>query len=255
MRGTLRNRWPGRDGDVHAGSSPRMRGTLATIAGHPTAGPHPRIIPAHAGNSPTAEPVQGRSIASGSSPRMRGTLVPGVEALGRSTSDHPRACGELTRRRCGSRAIRIIPAHAGNSHPPCKVARNGSSPRMRGTLRLRPHVASSVRGPSDHPRACGELQTGERRYCVPNLQRADHPRACGELSPIGRAPGKTGKRIIPAHAGNSVSHSTSTFRMTSDHPRACGELDRQPHGQRARTRGSSPRMRGTPSRVEVETRR
>ena len=51
--------------------------------------------------------------------------------------------------------------------------------------------------------------------------------------------------IIPAYAGNT--NGTNYFYVKNrDHPRVCGE-----HGRRARTphvdRGSSPRMRGTPS--------
>ena len=51
------------------------------------------------------------------------------------------------------------------------------------------------------------------------------------------------QRIIPAHAGNTASSGSPASRRR-DHPRACGE-----HGNVCsflrRTRGSSPRMRGT----------
>ena len=52
------------------------------------------------------------------------------------------------------------------------------------------------------------------------------------------------RRIIPAHAGNTMTLQTME-RMHGDHPRACGE-----HRAKCITeiidRGSSPRMRGTP---------
>ena len=54
-------------------------------------------------------------------------------------------------------------------------------------------------------------------------------------------------RIIPAHAGNSMSRRWIMSAKT-DHPRACGELG----GKRLPIRsglGSSPRMRGTPNRT------
>ena len=52
-------------------------------------------------------------------------------------------------------------------------------------------------------------------------------------------------RIIPAHAGNSVRQGHRADQA-ADHPRACGELDRRgTNGNRHR--GSSPRMRGTPT--------
>ena len=110
------------------GSSPRMRGTLQSLALKlfPEG-----IIPAHAGNThehprPHSERRDHpracgehlgfyvNALASqGSSPRMRGTLVV------------PRPCG---------RAVGIIPAHAGNTY---------------GALR-------KVTNSRDHPRACGE---------------------------------------------------------------------------------------------------
>ena len=153
------------------GSSPRMRGTLQCVHGRP---PQVRIIPAHAGNSPT------RSCRADS---------------GR---DHPRACGELGNLTCSdnphrgssprmrgtpvptspsSRVPRIIPAHAGNSPWPPPTGHQGA----------------------DHPRACGELEP------VPKSSVTLHgssPRMRGTLQ---RAPFDVLRlRIIPAHAGNSL---------------------------------------------------
>ena len=99
------------------GSSPRMRGT------HPAHQGTDALLAF--GSSPRMRGTRVSSDAMlhahdvGSSPRMRGTprakprvtrKVPG--------SDHPRACGELTRTRevrTRGGTFRIIPAHAGNS--------------------------------------------------------------------------------------------------------------------------------------------
>ena len=134
---------------VSSGSSPRMRGTRCIpIRGRL----HIRFIPAHAGNSSTVRmarrtnsvhpracgelgfPAVVRAVNNGSSPRMRGThkssatlkasgsFIPahaGNSLFGLHSADvlsvHPRACGELLRRR-----------GRGKGSP-------GSSPRMRGT--------------------------------------------------------------------------------------------------------------------------
>ena len=100
---------------------------------------------------------------------------------------------------------------------------------------------------------------------------ADHPRACGancqtlniECGLDGSSPRMRGKlqhhrreerprRIIPAHAGQTVCGARSIFAAT-DHPRACGAnifemVASQP------VSGSSPRMRGKPmiQRVHVD---
>ena len=177
-----------------------------------------RIIPAHAGNSDA------------------------VVRTVRRWSDHPRACGELHRTRPGIQ-------------PP-----RGSSPRMRGT----PGPSSLIfSGHTDHPRACGELpiaRPGERAGLGSSPRmRGTRALAKSEFGII---------RIIPAHAGNSPATS-QTPGACSDHPRACGELacqiriwDRPGGSSRACGElqhgilqpldrvGSSPRMRGTRSRID-----
>ena len=172
---------------------------------------------------------------------------------------------------------RIIPAHAGNTggrgklavhqqdHPracgehgsACRagVGVQGSSPRMRGTLR---------RG-NDKGHADGIIPAHAGNTGAPaNDARAawDHPRACGEHSMTltlsspsrGSSPRMRGTRIffvffllsvgiIPAHAGNTVS-AWPVFDSIRDHPRACGEHEDMPLHCDELT-GSSPRMRGT----------
>ena len=197
-----------------------------------------------------------RSRKMGSSPRMRGT--PGRPSR-------------------YSSAIRIIPAHAGNtsrSHrlPACwrdhpracgeHCSRffkgqfvEGSSPRMRGThrdgaddgdpTRIIPAHAGNT-GPlsavwhsrQDHPRACGEHPDGTTQIVT---QLGSSPRMRGTLSYPREPRASTG--IIPAHAGNTV-HGIPAMPPSWDHPRACGEHKDMPlHCDEII--GSSPRMRGT----------
>ena len=172
-----------------SGSSPRMRGTrvvkvwILRAAG---------IIPAYAGNTspvlrrcfwPRDHPrVCGehlpitlpKHVRQGSSPRMRGTpiilpltvfihgIIPAYAGNTQNKSivfvqrrDHPRVCGEhLARLSSCSRS-------------------SGSSPRMRGTRRLRDNghaiigIIPAYAGNTPHP-------ANHRWWC------RDHPRVCGE---------------------------------------------------------------------------
>ena len=116
---------------VGLGSSPRMRGTLC-FRGIPSGSVG--IIPAYAGNTQQASGLVERRR--GSSPRMRGTrprsairtrtcgIIPAYAGNTASMSwrserawDHPRVCGEH------------------NMLPSVVAVPEGSSPRMRGTLR------------------------------------------------------------------------------------------------------------------------
>ena len=175
-------------------------------------------------------------IVQGSSPRMRGTRVMQcdnracggiIPAYAGNTiqmrkaifnnRDHPRVCGEhpwyLTSTPSG---WRIIPAYAGNT-----PKRRSVAPRSR-----------------DHPRVCGE-----HRPAISKLTRAlgSSPRMRG--TPSGHIQTDTRLGIIPAYAGNTISHGVR-YAGLRDHPRVCGE-----HPQTTLrflyTVGSSPRMRGT----------
>ena len=133
----------------HAGSSPRVRGTVESCA--PPAKPN-RFIPACAGN------------------RLK------LLFLAFCISVHPRVCGEQAARdQRAQLPRRFIPACAGNRfsaavldikvtvHPrvcgeqtarfDCACRNSGSSPRVRGTVV--PLLASSP-SPAVHPRVCGE---------------------------------------------------------------------------------------------------
>ena len=196
------------------GSSPRMRGTRKLSAGKHMAA---RFIPAHAGNTQSAL-----------------TCVPPPPV-------HPRACGE---HECYLHYCNFL---------------FGSSPRMRGTQRrtlLRRYNLRFI------PAHAGNTWTRQQRRC----RRPVHPRACGEHFPehgcvwvlCGSSPRMRGTlrrvelqvveaRFIPAHAGNTL-HPDRPVYVTSVHPRACGEHD--PFGPTGfNPVGSSPRMRGTQTRV------
>ena len=197
----------------YRGSSPRMRGTLYEVAADFLGS---GIIPAYAGNTNR----RGESDA--------------------DARDHPRVCGEHD-----------TPGARGR-------ARTGSSPRMRGT-----HDGSAVFVPRH-----GIIPAYAGNTCAIKGGTSydwDHPRVCGEHKRLPRThttrPGSSPRMrgthgvpaqicvvfgIIPAYAGNTL----PTFQSasyTGDHPRVCGE-----HWLRGYLKkyegGSSPRMRGTPSR-------
>ena len=133
----------------------------------------------------------------------------------------------------------------------------GSSPRMRGTpLSYYPHSGkygiipahagntsfwffNSASG-RDHPRACGEHY---RPIIITGVHSGSSPRMRGTLGY--EACDVSGVGIIPAHAGNTAA-SVASWVSVGDHPRACGEHD-YTADQIVHCKGSSPRMRGTPS--------
>ena len=199
-------------------------------------------------------------LTRGSSPRLRGTfadlphavpdcgIIPALAGniVGRLTSrlitrDHPRACGE-------HHTIDTITADA-----------EGSSPRLRGTLRhwdcssscsrIIPALAGNIAsywparlGARDHPRACGEHSVS--RITIPSCAGSS-PRLRGTLwHDLGHG---AAQGIIPALAGN-MTEDEPKENEPRDHPRACGE-----HYYRVPAaiagQGSSPRLRGTCSWV------
>ena len=117
---------------------------------------------------------------------------------------------------------RIIPAHAGNSVP----------------------GDTNLTTLTDHPRACGELDTAKK---VGDVGGGSSPRMRGTRLRRSSRRGRT--RIIPAHAGNSSSLGSHRGGF-SDHPRACGELIGVCPAAYAAA-GSSPRMRGTRGRAHA----
>ena len=131
----------------------------------------------------------------------------------------------------------------------------GSSPRLRGTRRLRlrrdlrgriiPAPAGNTKlavlsgiGSSDHPRACGEHLVWS---AGPIQSQGSSPRLRG--TPIEAMKPHRQGRIIPAPAGNTRP-TRPFFRPSPDHPRACGEHRFHVAGKLPEF-GSSPRLRGT----------
>ena len=174
------------------GSAPHMRGILDDFLGRCDGR---GISPAHAGN----------------------TLIPRVFAI--FATDQPRTCGEYSRgvNVCdgvgGSAphmrgipkitagkawAIRISPAHAGNT-------RDGGIPRL---------------AMWDQPRTCGEYPARNARPSYSGGS-APHMRGIRGFRP-GLLPAEG---ISPAHAGNTSS-TASPRACSQDQPRTCGEYDR-----------------------------
>ena len=101
---------------------------------------------------------------------------------------------------------------------------------------------------SVHPRACGEhnMDTTQRTHTngsSPRL-RGTHLRPCPHAKFV---------RFIPAPAGNT---GAAARRKTSHpvHPRACGEHAQQGY-DRVANDGSSPRLRGTPMVLSINSRK
>ena len=119
--------------------------------------------------------------------------------------------------------LRFIPAFAGNT-----------------CIRSTKFCSGTV-----HPRVCGEhgLALGITRQGA-----GSSPRLRGTLEQ-GKSWSKIG-RFIPAFAGNTRSRPTSS-PLPPVHPRVCGEHSCQLAAIAAQ-HGSSPRLRGTPRRTEVE---
>ena len=139
--------------------------------------------------------------------------------------------------------------------------RNGSSPRLRGTLVERHRLDLYRRF---IPAPAGNASSGTPRA----LRQPVHPRACGErhghscrsMSFCGSSPRLRGtpasstarpttRRFIPAPAGNAQQGGRVRPR-TPVHPRACGERSLRCVNSFSSC-GSSPRLRGTLAMVSL----
>ena len=176
------------EGDELTGSSPRMRGKRAGTDGISAA--H-RIIPAHAGQTETR---RRRPRHTADHPRACGANLVEHAGLAHLVGSSPRMRGKLSSEAAARRADRIIPAHAGQTsrsasgatgttdHPRACGANgygwrwaallSGSSPRMRGKLRVGVRRGAGTRIIPAHAG-----QTWRRMF--PNASTPDHPRACG----------------------------------------------------------------------------
>ena len=115
--------------------------------------------------------------------------------------------------------------------------RDGSSPRVRGTLMWRLHALLKSRF---IPACAGNAQVRDLEQIA---DRGSSPRVRGTRD--GARDRERNARFIPACAGNARAPPRSV-RCSPVHPRVCGE--RQTRSARARRMsGSSPRVRGTRS--------
>ena len=198
-----------------------------------------RFIPAHAGNTPLPLPSRFRlpvhprtrgehwSLASlavgttGSSPHTRGTHAAPVPSPRLANPVHPRTRGE----HCSVSASlhqASWPVH----------------PRTRGEHRLTPSRSTVACDPV-HPRTRGEHATSSSSE-GPSTGSSPHTRG----TPLSCASvGHSGRRFIPAHAGNTPSASAPPSSGPV-HPRTRGEHDKTATLWDATT-GSSPHTRGT----------
>ena len=163
----------------------------------------------------TPDVVGHRAGAAGIIPAYAGNTVRPRSSRS-SPQDHPRVCGEHRRRRL------------------CFGLPLGSSPRMRGTPRVRgqytrnlgiiPAYAGNTRpawkagrSPRDHPRVCGE-HTWLTHWRTQSP--GSSPRMRG--THCGRTQRDHAGRIIPAYAGNTSARPWYA-NTPGDHPRVCGE--------------------------------
>ena len=196
--------------DSADGSSPRARGTPNGAHNQPF---RRRIIPASAGNTDLRKTNEANVP---DHPRERGEHTANSPAIATESGSSPRARGTPCVHSFRSCTMRIIPASAGNTDAPRKLA----APR------------------ADHPRERGEHDTVTD---VSTLASGSSPRARGTLVTTGKL--SFSDRIIPASAGNTPRRLSYRSPWT-DHPRERGE-----HIQTTATAiascGSSPRARGT----------
>ena len=213
------------------GSSPRGRGTLASVSFSRF---RVRFIPAWAGNTTTRSSPAPRSTVH---PRVGGEHPRDEGKTNTTTGSSPRGRGTQRLQRLGQ-------------------LRRGSSPRGRGTPGTPSHASAASRF---IPAWAGNTRCGRTARALPSV----HPRVGGEHWLKGPAEGETvgssprGRgtpdccsyatrtlRFIPAWAGNTPARLTQ--RLTrSVHPRVGGEHRAGSSPSRS-AGGSSPRGRGTP---------
>ena len=235
--------------------------------------PEDRLIPAHAGKTPSRVPMPHGGWAH---PRSRGENTLHGLAEMRPAGSSPLTRGKrITPHRIPTHSG-LIPAHAGKTiSSPGRLTSNQAHPRSRGENQVHAVRAQITKGSSPLtrgkplPRRPGARGLGlipahagktARISCAACRDRA-HPRSRGENraargGPCGRrgsSPLTRGKRIavvsasrsdglIPAHAGKTA-RAQSAARTGGAHPRSRGEnLVQRGHGQASF--GSSPLTRG-----------
>ena len=194
------------------GSSPLTRGKRCGHSSRPLRG---RLIPAHAGKTPTRVALASRARAH---PRSRGENARGDVCGGLTQGSSPLTRGKPLTRLGDRRHMRLIPAHAGKTCFEALRARwRAAHPRSRGEN-------ADLVADGGHFKGSSPLTRGKP---VPG---ADH---------VGDA------RLIPAHAGKTLA-AMSAAASRRAHPRSRGENPLR-GSVIADTCGSSPLTRGKPS--------
>ena len=207
------NTYAGEDRNLELGSSPLTRGKLGPGGTEPQ---RVRLIPAHAGKTPTGTRWTGEP---GAHPRSRGENTASGSSWGLGVGSSPLTRGKLENGRTYRVVVGLIPAHAG------KTCRGRSWPRR----------------PRAHPRSRGENM---KKADAEALKQGSSPLTRGKPRRRSRPP--PGRGLIPAHAGKTGRCARSWWCRWA-HPRSRGENHRswQTHSELP---GSSPLTRGKPLR-------
>ena len=205
---------------MHAGSSPLARGLLGRGRSGEGAG-RPGIIPARAGFT---RPLEALTRSSQDHPRSRGVYSRPLRALISIQGSSPLARGLLGATREGQKVVRIIPARAGFTDV---------SPDL---------MIESA----DHPRSRGVYQ---QYVLLIHWNRGSSPLARGLRIACERL--RIGIGIIPARAGFTPG-SGRPLRHQGDHPRSRG-VYRRATGLPPAPHGSSPLARGLPVIPDTRT--
>ena len=191
------------------GSSPLTRGKLLAEQADNL---DVRLIPAHAGKTTPRAPHAPSSMAH---PRSRGENSEGRRQRPPGRGSSPLTRGKRAWPHAGPHARRLIPAHAGKT-------RSASRPSA---------------GAAAHPRSRGENGS---EVLGRHMQSGSSPLTRGKR--WSRGSGRSGRRLIPAHAGKTRSWARRGRARTA-HPRSRGENTRQVVQVR-HAHGSSPLTRG-----------
>mgnify|MGYP000890263657 CR=1 FL=1 len=191
------------------GSSPLTRGARR-CAGSASVGS--RLIPAHAGSTIRAT---GGPFRSGAHPRSRGEHGSSTVEQVRADGSSPLTRGARRPSRWGRCCPRLIPAHAGSTtRRSIYASLRGAHPRSRGEHDI-------ARGPWERVKGSSPLTRG-----APRSRRRDI----------------AGNRLIPAHAGSTITLSRAKC-FSPAHPRSRGE-HAMVTGYGELSEGSSPLTRG-----------
>ena len=232
------------------GSSPRVRGKPPTVGG---TGPRRRLIPARAGKTTTPA---GKPASSAAHPRACGENPPGTGRPRSPVGSSPRVRGKLEALPAFPDEHGLIPARAGKTVCPFGVGVGvGAHPRACGENDGR--TLTGVAVPGSSPRVRGKLRLfeviGGRRGLIPARAgktmswsimirgSSAHPRACGENLELGVEGVEVGGSS-PRVRGKPVVTMGTSAEMTA-HPRACGE-NVSAKQEEPGDGGSSPRVRG-----------